>query len=157
WCVLMDPSSSAPPSGIQYEITHGAQRATVAEVGGTLREYLVGDQPVLDGFSVEARADGGRGQPLLPWPNRILDGLYDFDGQRLQLPIEEVERHNAMHGLTRWLNWSLVDHAPHRVRLALTIHPRPGYPFSLALALEYALDASGLLVRTIARNAGSLP
>ncbi len=132
----------------------GAQRATIVEVGGALREYVVDGQPVLDGFPVGARADGGRGQPLLPWPNRILDGQYEFEGQRLQLPIEEVERHNAMHGLTRWQNWSRVEHTADRVRLGLTIHPRPGYPFTLELALEYVLTASGLLVRTTARNAG---
>lgn len=148
---------SAPPSGNQYEITHGTHRATVVEVGGALREYLVDDQHVLDGFSLDARADGGRGQPLLPWPNRIVDGEYDFDGQHLQLPLEEVERHNAMHGLTRWLNWSLVERTPHRVRLGLTIHPRPGYPFMLELSLEYILDSGGLLVRTIARNIGDNP
>ena len=62
-----------------------------------------------------------------------------------------------MHGLTRWLNWTLVERAPHRVRLGLTIHPRPGYPFMLDLALEYVLDASGLLVRTVARNLGDSP
>jgi galactose mutarotase-like enzyme len=148
---------SAPPSGTQWEISYGGQRATIAEVGATLREYLVENRHVLDGFSVDARADGGRGQPLLPWPNRILDGLYEFGGQRLQLPLEEVERHNAMHGLTRWLNWTPVEVTPHRVRLGLTIHPRPGYPFMLELALEYLLDASGLLVRTIARNVGDSP
>jgi galactose mutarotase-like enzyme len=153
----MEPSSSPPPSGTQYEIKHAGQRATVVEVGGALREYVVDGHAVLDGFPVDTRADGGRGQPLLPWPNRILDGVYEFDGQRLQLPIEEVERHNAMHGLTRWQNWSLVERAAKRVRLALTIHPRPGYPFTLALALEYALDDRGLLVRTIARNAGVSP
>jgi aldose 1-epimerase len=153
----MDPGSSVSPSGTQYTIARGAQRATVVEVGGALREYSVDGRPILDGFPVEARADGGRGQPLLPWPNRILDGQYDFDGQRLQLPIEEVERHNAMHGLTRWQNWSAIEHAADRVRLGLTVHPRPGYPFTLELALEYGLAGDGLVVRTTARNAGDSP
>jgi aldose 1-epimerase len=148
---------STPPSGNQYEISSGVHRATIVEVGAAVREYVVDGQHVLDGFPVGARADGGRGQPLLPWPNRILDGEYEFDGQRLQLPLEEVERHNAMHGLTRWLNWTLVELTPARVRLGLTVHPRPGYPFLLELALEYVLDASGLLVRTIARNIGDRP
>jgi aldose 1-epimerase len=146
-----------PPSGAQYEITHGDQRATVVEVGGALREYVVGGRHVLDGFAVEDQADGGRGQPLLPWPNRILDGQYEFGEQRLQLPIEEVERHNAIHGLTRWQAWTLVEHAPRRARLGFTIHPRTGYPFTLELALDYALDANGLQVRTTARNAGAGP
>lgn len=153
----MSRSSSPPPSGTQYALAYGAQHATVVEVGGGLREYLVEGHPVLDGFPIGASADGGRGQPLLPWPNRIVDGEYVFDGQHFQLPIEEVERHNAIHGLTRWQNWSLVEHTEHGVRLELTIHPRPGYPFTLELALDYALDANGLLVRTTAHNAGHGP
>jgi aldose 1-epimerase len=34
------------------------------------------------------------------------------------------------------------------------VHPQPGYPFSLELAVEYALDDDGLSVRTTATNIG---
>jgi aldose 1-epimerase len=34
------------------------------------------------------------------------------------------------------------------------LHPQPGYPFSLALEVEYALAADGLSVRTTATNIG---
>jgi aldose 1-epimerase len=146
-----------PPSGTQYEIAYETQRATVVEVGATLREYEIGGLPVLDGFSVHERIEGGRGQPLLPWPNRILDGQYKFDGVNQQLPIDEVGRHNASHGLTRWQNWSVLEHAPSQVRLGLTLYPRPGYPFILALEIDYSLDANGLKVQTTARNAGDRP
>jgi aldose 1-epimerase len=145
---------SEPPSGTQYEIASGAQRATVVEVGAGLREYSVDDLPVLDGFTIHERAEGGRGQPLLPWPNRIADGMYDFDGQSFQLPIDEVPLRNAIHGLARWQNWSVLEQAPGRVRLGLTLHPRPGYPFLLALEIDYSLDAGGLKVRTTACNRG---
>jgi aldose 1-epimerase len=97
------------------------------------------------------------GQPLLPWPNRILDGEYDFDGQHLQLPIEEVERHNAMHGLTRWRNWVVLQQDANLVRLGLNVYPRPGYPFLLDLEIAYSLQPDGLHVRTTARNAGNGP
>jgi aldose 1-epimerase len=35
------------------------------------------------------------------------------------------------------------------------LHPRPGYPFSLALTIEYRLSEDGLRVRTTATNSGS--
>jgi aldose 1-epimerase len=146
-----------PPSGTQYEISRGAQRATVVEVGAAVRDYAVGGLPVLDGFSIGETAAGGRGQPLLPWPNRILDGQYEFGGQTHQLPIDEVARHNAIHGLTRWQSWSLLEHATSCVRLGLTIYPRPGYPFLAVLEIVYALDDDGLSVQTTARNAGDQP
>jgi aldose 1-epimerase len=142
------------PSGRQVEIHHGPHRAVAVEVGGGLREFEVDGRPVLEGYPLEAMADGGRGQPLLPWPNRLADGHYAFRGRELQLPLDEVERRNAIHGLARWLNWSVADHQPHAVRLELMLHPRPGYPFTLHLTIEYVLADAGLTVRTTARNAG---
>ncbi len=37
------------------------------------------------------------------------------------------------------------------------LHPQPGYPFSLALAIEYALSAEGLRVEVTATNRGERP
>jgi galactose mutarotase-like enzyme len=140
--------------GEAYQITCGAQRATVVEVGAALREWQVGELPVLDGFSRDERAEGGRGQPLLPWPNRIRDGQYEFNGQTHRLPIDEVPHNNAIQGLTRWLSWLLMQHTTSCIRPGLTIHPRPGYPFVLMLEIAYLLGDGGLRVQTTARNAG---
>ena len=37
------------------------------------------------------------------------------------------------------------------------LHPQPGYPFALALGLEYALSDDGLAVETTATNVGTEP
>ncbi len=37
-------------------------------------------------------ASGGRGQQLVPWPNRIRDGRYDVDGRAQQLALTEPAR-----------------------------------------------------------------
>jgi aldose 1-epimerase len=68
-----------------------------------------------------------------------------------------VARHNAIHGLTRWLNWTAVEHTRDRVGLALCVHPRPGYPFTLQLSIEYSLSDAGLSVHTTAHNVGQQP
>jgi aldose 1-epimerase len=144
-----------PPSGAQVELRKGAQRLVVVEVGAGLREYEVEGQPILDGFPIDRIADGARGQPLLPWPNRLADGRYAFRGQRLQLPIDELGRNNAIHGLTRWLNWTLADRTDYRATLQLMLHPRPGYPFTLWLQLQYVLGDTGFTVSTNAQNRGA--
>ena len=36
------------------------------------------------------------GTPLVPWPNRLADGRYTFDGTGHQLPLTEPEKRNAM-------------------------------------------------------------
>ncbi len=39
--------------------------------------------------------------------------------------------------------------------LGHVVHPRPGYPFTLALRIEYSLSEDGLAVRTTATNVGT--
>jgi aldose 1-epimerase len=123
-------------SGEQIELRAGEQQVVVAEVGAGLRSYTVGDQDVLDGYAADELAPSGRGQVLAPWPNRIEDGAYEFGGAQHQLPLNEVPARNAIHGLVRWSAWSAAEHSPDRVLLEHTLHPQPGYPFSLALGIE---------------------
>ena len=85
----------------------------------------------------------GRGQVLIPWPNRILDGSYEFDGQRHQLAIDDATEQDAIHGLVRWAAWTVAEREPDRVVMEHMLHPQPGYPFSLALAIEYLLSDRG--------------
>jgi aldose 1-epimerase len=145
------------PSGEQIEIAAEGQRATVVEVGGGLRAYSAGGREFLDGYGVEEVCSSSRGQVLIPWPNRLQNGSYEFDGRRYQLPLNEPERHNAIHGLVRWASWRAVARQPHQVRMEHILYPQPGYPFSLRLSIEYTLSASGLCVRTTATNVGSVP
>jgi aldose 1-epimerase len=145
------------PSGDQYWLEADGQEAAVVQVGGGLRTYTVDGADVVDGYEVHEMCSGGRGQHLLPWPNRIRDGKYTFAGEDLQLALTEPGRHNASHGLVRWANWSPTVQETDRLVMELTLHPQPGYPFALALAIEYRLGAGGLSVETTATNIGPRP
>jgi len=145
------------PTGEQHEIRHGDQTAVVTEVGAGLRSYRVGNSETLDTYAADEMPTGGRGQVLLPWPNRIADSKYTFGGQTYQLAISEPRTGNASHGLTRWQPWRLVARTDASVTLGLTIYPQSGYPFAVALALTYALSDAGLTVTTAARNVGTGP
>ena len=143
-----------PPSGEQIEIAYSDQRAVAVTVGGGLRTYEAGGLAVLDGYAVDAICDGARGQLLVPWPNRIRDGAYDFDGRHLQLPLTEPEQGNAIHGLARWLPWHVLQRTENAATLGLDLPAQPGYPFQLALSVAYHLDAGGLRVTQTATNVG---
>ena len=146
--------SPIPPSGQQFVLTSGDQRAVVTEVGAGLRSYTVAGRDVVDGFGEDEMCSIARGQLLLPWPNRIEDGRYEFAGTVYQTPLTEPGRHNALHGLVRWLNWTAVEQASDRVLLSLVLHPQDGYPFTLRFDVEYRLAAHGLTIRTTATNVG---
>ncbi len=142
------------PSGDQVAISHGDQHVVVVEVGGGLRTYSVAGRAVLDGYGAEEMCRSGRGQVLIPWPNRLEDGSYEFDGRRHQAPIDDPAENDAIHGLVRWAAWSVGRRGAESVVMEHLIHPRPGYPFSLALGIEYALSDAGLSVTTTATNVG---
>jgi len=148
-------SSAFLPSGEQVELERGDQRAVVVTVGAGLRTYTADGLAVLDGYGSAELCSSGRGQLLLPWPNRIEDGCYEFGGETLQLALDEPERRNAIHGLTRWSEWSVAERQPERAVLEHTLYPTPGYPFTLALRAVYTLGDNGLSVRVEASNVGS--
>lgn len=137
------------PSGEQYELRCGVQRVVVVGVGGGIREW----EGVIDGYAEDAMCKSARGQVLVPWPNRIENGRYEFDGETYQLPLDEPPQ--AIHGLVRWRNWSAIWRAEDRVELEHVLHPSPGYPFSLRVCVAYSLDANGLTVHTTAENVGA--
>jgi aldose 1-epimerase len=145
-------------TGNQYEIATGPYAAVVTEQGGTLRALSWDGRPLILTHGPDELPPAASGQLLAPWPNRIDRGRYEFGGEAYQLPVNERERDNAIHGLIRQESWAMADHEPRRVRLTYRLLGHTGYPFRLDLALEYTLDAEqGLTVRVSARNAGSRP
>ncbi len=140
------------PSGDQFEISGGGYRAVVTESGGGLRLLEHQGRPLLDGYDADAMASGGRGQLLMPWPNRIRDGAYSFGGRDLQLALSEPRRNNASHGLVRWAAWTLEEHTPHSVSLVHRLMAQTGYPWTLDLHVLYDLSADGLTVTQTATN-----
>jgi aldose 1-epimerase len=148
--------SFRPPSGKQYEIRWAEQRAVATEVGATLRAYTVDGVAVLDGFSDEVFAPGGRGQVLAPWPNR-LGGRYTYEAREGQAALDEPEHGNAIHGLVRWLRWQGLSRSESAVALGCWLHPQPAYPWLLELRVDYSLGEQGMTVTTEATNHSNTP
>ena len=149
--------SDVRPSGEQHEIAAGGYRAVVTECGAGLRTMSYDGHPVVVGYGEDEQCSWGRGQLLLPWPNRIRDGRYTFGGQDLQLPLTEVARGHASHGLTRWESWSVVGRKPESVSLAYRLMSQPGYPWTLDLTAAYAVSAAGLEVAVTTTNIADSP
>jgi aldose 1-epimerase len=129
------------------ELRHGPHRVVLDARGAGIREW----PGVLDGYPSGEHAKSARGQVLIPWPNRLTDGTYEWDGETHRLPLNDPPY--AIHGLVRNELWDVVgDGAFEHV-----LEPQPGYPFRLRLRVEYTLAADGLTVRTVAENAGDRP
>ena len=143
------------PSGEQWTIRHGDRVAVIVEVGGGLRTFADRGEDIVAGFPDEMMAPSGRGQILVPWPNRLRDGRYTFDGEERVLPITEPATGNASHGLTRWSPWTLRERHEDRVIVSHTIHPRPGWDATVEVVTAWSLDETGLVCQVRATNVGT--
>jgi aldose 1-epimerase len=140
------------PTGDQHVITHGSFRAVITQVAAALREFTVGGVDLTEPYPESVSPPFGDGIVLVPWPNRVEDGLWSLDGRPQQLDITEPARHNALHGLLRNVGYTLVEAQPNAVALAATVFPQHGYPFHLATTVRYELTDSGLAVTHTVRN-----
>jgi len=151
-------NDGASLSGQQYTIKKGQQSAVVTELGAGLRSYVVRGVELLDTYPSNGYPTGSSyGQVLSPWPYRIDMGTYVFDGVQQQLPWSEPANQNAIHGLTRWMNWEAADLHGNSVTMQLRLHAQPGYPFVVELEYDYRLTDDGLTITHTMRNLGDTP
>ena len=145
------------PSGRQIELRHGEQWVVVTEVGAGLRSYRAGTRPVIDGYPETQSCTGARGHSLIPWPNRIKAGKYSWRGVEQQLDLTEPAFNGAIHGLTRWSSWQLLEHDGAHASFGHVLYVCPGWPWVLECRIDYSLDDTGLSVRTSATNLSESP
>ncbi|MVQ43523.1 galactose mutarotase [Microbacterium sp. MAH-37] len=144
-----------PRSGKQYRIAASGYVAEIASVGASLRTLTYEGRDLVVPFDTDEVRPAYRGATLAPWPNRIVDGAYSFEGALHQLPLTEPERGQALHGLVVWSDFDERVAEDDRVVLATTIVPQTGYPFAVEVEVEYRVDEHGLTQRVTGRNAGS--
>lgn len=142
-------------AGRQLRIVAGDYVAEIASIGATLRALTFRGRDLVVPFEADQVRPGYRGATLAPWPNRIVDGRYAFDGAEHRLPLTEPERAHALHGLVCWLEFAVREIADDRVVLGAVIVPQVGYPFRVEVLVEYAVDSGGLHQRVTGRNLGS--
>ena len=128
-----------------------------AALRGLWRESADGGRAeIITGYTGAAGKVGGQGDVLIPFPGRVRDGRYTFEGRTYQMPISDKEGPNAIHGFLRAVIWETVEHSEHSTRFRTTLRPddHEGYPFSLEVAVTYALDAHGMRCHFAIRNTG---
>ena len=142
-------------TGDQVTLSHGDQVATIVTLGAALRAYTVGGRDVVIPFGPDQFPPAFSGMVLAPWPNRLRDGRYSFDGVDHQVAVSEPDRGTALHGLVSFAYWTVAASSDTTVTLTYALAPSPGYPFQLALDTTYELGDEGLSITTVARNEGS--
>jgi aldose 1-epimerase len=91
---------------------------------------------------------------LVPWPNRIRDGRWTWQGRSLQLEVASPEKPTANHGLLSAQPWQVLDRAADRVTVGTVLEKHTGYPFRLAVAVDWVLAPDRLSSTVRVRNEG---
>ncbi|BDI23665.1 aldose 1-epimerase family protein [Herbiconiux sp. L3-i23] len=144
----------APLSGTQTALSASGYTADIASVGATLRTLRFDGRDLVAPFEADEVRPDYFGAILVPWPNRVTDGRYRFDGVDYELSLTEPERGQALHGLAAWLDFAVVESSDSHVLLRARIPAQVGYPFPLEVDVRYALDAAGLSTTVTTTNLG---
>ena len=136
-------------------LTHGDWQLATSPYGASLRGLTRAGNPVITGYTGAAHKVGGQGDVLIPFPGRVTEGRYPFEGQTLQMDKNDSEGPNAIHGFVRKKIWDsrfAETEATYTTEIAAS--DNPGYPFALSVQVRYALSDAGLTVSFAIENIG---
>ncbi|MCU1545331.1 MAG: hypothetical protein JWP30_431 [Homoserinimonas sp.] len=138
------------PTGEQFVLSRpsagGGSRAIITELAAGLRSLSIDGVDITEPYADHSSPPFADGIVLVPWPNRVKDGIWMLEGEKQQLDLTEVDRHNAIHGLLRNTAYRVVEQSEDALTLAATVFPQHGYPFLLDTTVRYELLEDGLRV-----------
>lgn len=156
------------PTGTQHRLEHAGPNGTVtahiAQLGASLRGLTVDGVDLVPPYPLGAPTPAASGIVLVPWPNRIRDGVWTQRGVTRALAISEPAKNNAAHGLLRFAPYEPAqptkptepaEHPAASVTLEATVFPQTGYPFHLHTRVTYRLTGSGIHVVHEIHNVGA--
>jgi len=130
--------------------------------GGGIAEYYVTKKnqrrDIVYGYGSEKDYDGGMGDVLSPFPGRVENSEYYFNGNHYKLSGFNVNSGNALHVFVREQNWKVEVTDKNKITASFNISSKKfskhGYPFDLELTIIYSLSNNGLTVSTKVKNIG---
>ncbi len=103
--------------------------------------------------------DPKKGYPsaiLFPFPNRIKDGKYEFEGKEYKLEINEPQNHNAIHGFVAFQTFQILKQGDSSVELMFQYTgEKEGYPFPFKIKIIYTIKDNELSFITEVENTGN--
>jgi aldose 1-epimerase len=126
--------------------------AVIARIGAALVSWTTNDIELVEPGHLDAVGPYCEGIVMAPWPNRLEDGKWSYQGKTLEFPINIQNQQNANHGLLIDFPYDLVEQTASSVTLGALIHARMAYPFNVYTTVKYELSASGITVTHTAEN-----
>ena len=132
-------------SGREVSLTAGDYRARIVTVGAGLAGLTYRGHELIIPHSVDECPPAYLGKVLMPWPNRIAEGTYSWEGTSYDLPVNEHAFGTSLHGFVAFQEWG---NRRGRHLLGAPAHSHPG-------ALLLPVDAR--CVRSLQPGSGARP
>ena len=94
--------------------------------------------------------------PLAPYPNRIRNGRFRFDGREIALPLNFGDHPHSIHGHGWQAPWHEIERTASQVGLRYR-HSADAWPFDYEAHQTIALSPSGLSIALSVRNRAERP
>jgi aldose 1-epimerase len=133
----------------------------LAEKGGALTGWTIGDQPMLRNASLEAIADfdplGMASFPLVPYSNRIADATFVWAGRPYYLARNLAPENHAIHGVGWKLPWEISNCDANYAKLTLNFSGNEGWPWAFVASQEISLTEHQLVLKLSVKNMCDIP
>lgn len=154
-------ANAQPGPDTELTLVRGDLRLVVSPYGASLRglSRVVGaqKQQIITGYSGAANKLGGQGDVLIPFPGRVAEGHYSFEGRDYQMVKNDKESPAAIHGFLRTVMWEQTAATDEAITFATEFGKEAhiGYPFALRAKVTYHLTKIGLRCDFQVENIGA--
>ena len=135
----------------KIQIGQGELTATVNSLGSSLTSLAENNFNLIE---PDTPTQLYPGSVLAPWPNRIRDGRYQYHDLTYQLPLNEPQKGNALHGLVAYEPWEVIYDSETEVQLQYLLDKPDIYPGKLSLNSFFKIENNQLQVKITAKNIG---
>jgi len=144
------------------KIKYFNQTLVINSRGGGIAEYYIENKgtrhDIIYGYKSEKDHDGGMGDILSPFPGRVENSEYDFEGKHYKLEGFAQNRGNTLHAFVREMEWQVEKTGENQITSTLDVMAKEveskGFPFSLKYQIIYTLLEDGIEIKTCVKNVG---
>lgn len=127
------------------------------ELGGSVRLFTFASAPVFRTVPSGVTNSGDTGYyPLIPFANRIRNGVFSFAGKTVHQPLPIAGHPHSLHGHGWKTAWTVAEQSASRLLLTYA-HAADAWAWSYTGEERFVLDETGLTVSLAATNTGAEP
>ena len=138
-------------------LARGADRCDlIPAIGGSIAAWTVNGEDLMrpaSAASIAAQDPFGMASfPLVPYSNRIGNGIFEWAGKRFPLALNFQPEPHAIHGVGFMRAWQVRSRETASATLVLNHRPGASWPFAFEAEQRFSLGERTLTIEMRARN-----